>query len=220
MILALPFNPSIDVSAATGTVSAEHKLRCTDVRRDPGGGAINVARVLRRFGAECRALYPAGGVLGTLLRRLLEEEGIEGEALGIAAETRESFTILERSSGREFRFVLPGPRLAQAEWQACLDAVAALPRAPEYLVASGSLPPGAPEDWYARLARIARERGSRMVLDASGAALASVLPVASWAGIVALLVVQQAAFFLRAGLRVALWSGEIALVESLDRRAV
>lgn len=178
MILALTLNPSIDVSAATGMVTSEHKLRCTDVRRDPGGGAINIARVLRRFGAECRALYPAGGILGTLLRRLLEEEGIEGEALGIAAETRESFTILERSSGREFRFVLPGPRLAQAEWQACLDAVAALPRAPEYLVASGSLPPGAPEDFYGRLARIARERGSRMVLDASGPALASALEAA------------------------------------------
>jgi hypothetical protein len=53
---------------------------------------------------------------------------------------------------------------------------------------------------------------------AAGAALASVLPVASWAGIVALFVVQQAAFFLRAVLRVALWSGEIALVESVDRR--
>ena len=174
-ILTVTLNPSIDVSAATQTVTTEHKLRCTDVRRDAGGGAINVARVLKRLGADCRALYTAGGVLGQMLRRLLEEDGISSIAVDIAAQTRESFTVLERASGREFRFVLCGPRLAEAEWQACLDRVAAIAERFVYVVASGSLPPGAPEDFYARLARIARERGSRMVLDASGPALAAAL---------------------------------------------
>ncbi len=174
-ILAVSLNPSIDVSAVTETVTVEHKLRCTETRRDPGGGAINVARVLKRFGADCRALYPAGGVLGQLLRALLDAEGVAGITFDIAAETRESFTVLERASGREFRFVLPGPELSAKEWQACLDRVAALAEPPAYLVASGSLPPGVPDDLYARLARIARERGSRMVLDASGRALAAAL---------------------------------------------
>lgn len=174
-ILTVSLNPSIDVSAAADAVTPEHKLRCTDVRRDPGGGAINVARVLKRFGADCCALYPAGGVLGRLLRALLDAEGVAGMPFEIAAETRESFTVLERASGREFRFVLPGPQLAPGEWQACLDRVAALAQAPAYVVASGSLPPGAPEDFYARLARLARSRGSRMVLDASGPALAAAL---------------------------------------------
>lgn len=173
MILTVTLNPSIDVSTATETVTPEHKLRCEEATRHPGGGAVNVARVLKRLGAECRALYPAGGILGRLLRALLEQEGVEGIAIDIAADTRESFTVLERASGREFRFVLPGPHLAPEEWQACLDQVAGLPQAPAFIVASGSLPPGAPEDFYARLARLAREQGSRMVLDASGSALAA-----------------------------------------------
>ena len=174
-ILTVTLNPSIDVSATTQTVTTEHKLRCTDVRRDAGGGAINVARVLQRLGADCQALYPVDGILGRLLRRLLEDDGIASIALDIAAETRESFTVLERASGREFRFVLPGPQLADSEWQACLDRVAAMAEPPAYVVASGSLPPGAPEDFYARLARIVGARGSRMVLDASGRALAAAL---------------------------------------------
>jgi len=174
-ILTVTLNPSIDVSATTQTVTTEHKLRCTDVRRDAGGGAINVARVLTRLGADCRSLYPAGGVLGRLLRRLLDEDGIASIALDIASETRESFTVLERASGQEFRFVLSGPQLAQAEWQACLDRVAAMPEPPGYIVASGSLPPGAPEDFYARLAHIAKGCGARMALDASGEALAAAL---------------------------------------------
>ena len=174
-ILTVTLNPSIDVSATTEKVTTEHKLRCTDARRDAGGGAINVARVLKRFDADCRALYPAGGILGRLLRQLLEEDGIASMALDIAEETRESFTVLERGSGREFRFVLPGPALTAPEWQACLDRVAGMAPLPDYVVASGSLPPGAPDDFYARLAQIVRGRGRRMVLDASGPALAAVL---------------------------------------------
>lgn len=60
---------------------------------------------------------------------------------------------------------------------------------------------------------------ARGLVIAAGTAIAAVLPVATWAGIVALFVVHQAAFLLRAGLRVALWSSEIALVDSLERRA-
>ena len=174
-ILTVTLNPSIDISVVTPTVTAEHKLRCTDTRRDPGGGAINVARVLKRFGADCRALYPTGGVLGRLLRALLDAEGVASVTFDIAEETRESFTVLERASGREFRFVLPGPQLAPGDWQGCLERVAGLSEPPAFVVASGSLPPGAPDDFYARLARIARERGSRMVLDASGPSLAAAL---------------------------------------------
>lgn len=177
-ILAVTLNPAIDLSAVTEVVTVEHKLRCTDVRRDPGGGAVNVARVLTRFGASCRALYPIGPVLGRLLRQLLDAQGVASETFEIAGETRESFTVLERRSGREFRFVLAGPRLADAEWQECLRRVRASRAA--FIVGSGSLPPGAPQDFYARLARIAREQGSRMVLDASGPALGAALEEGVW----------------------------------------
>lgn len=174
-VLTVTPNPTIDVSASVEALTHEHKLRATDVRRDPGGGGINVARVLGRFGVECEALYPAGRSLGRLLQELLAREGVRGIALDIADETRESFTVLERASGREFRIVLPGPRLSAGEWQACLDRAAALEPPPAWIVASGSLPTGVPDDFYARLAHLARERGSRLALDTSGPPLAAAL---------------------------------------------
>jgi 6-phosphofructokinase 2 len=174
-ILTVTPNPAIDVSGATPVVTPEHKLRCTDVRRDPGGGGINVARVLTRFGARCAALYPAGPNLGRLLRELLDQEGVPSIPIDIAGETRESFTVLEHSSGREYRFVLPGPQLAPGEWEACLDGFASLDEAPAWVVGSGSLPAGVPQDFFARLARVARDRGARMVLDTSGPPLAAAL---------------------------------------------
>lgn len=174
-ILTVTLNPSIDVSSTTETVTPEHKLRCTGAQRGPGGGGINVARVLRRLGVDCRALFPAGGALGQLLERLLAAEGLDSVSVPVECETRESFTVIERSTGREYRFVLPGPRLTPADWGACLERAALLNPAPGYVIASGSLPPGVPDDFYARMARLVRERDGRMIVDASGPPLAYAL---------------------------------------------
>ena len=174
-IVTLTLNPSIDISTVTDKVTTEHKLRCDHTREHPGGGGVNVARVLTRFGANCIAIHTAGGVRGQLLQQLLEQDGVASMPVEIAGQTRESFTVTERVGGGEYRFVLAGPELTPAEWQACIDRIASLPQSAAYIVASGSLPAGVPDDFYARVARAARERGSRMVLDASGPALAAAL---------------------------------------------
>lgn len=174
-ILTVTMNPALDVSTSTDKVVDTHKLRCSAVQRHPGGGGINVARVVQRLGGDCVALYPAGGATGQLLRQLLDQEQVTSLCVEIADETRESFSVYEASSGHEYRFVLPGPALTPQQWQACLDHFDALAAPPRYLVASGSLPPGVPDDFYARLTRLARARGSQVVLDTSGPALAAAL---------------------------------------------
>ena len=174
-ILTVTMNPALDVSTSTDRVMDTHKLRCTAAIYHPGGGGINVARVVHRLGGDCLALYLAGGVNGRRLRQLLDQEQVRGHCIDIAGETRESFSAHEMSSGRDYRFVLPGPALTPGEWQAGLDHISALGAAPRYLVASGGLPPDVPQDFYVRLARLAKARGSRVVLDTSGPALAAAL---------------------------------------------
>ena len=120
-ILTLTPNPAVDVSTTTERVQPTHKLRCGPAQMHPGGGGINVARVLARLGADVLALYPAGGVTGRLLRDLLDGERVPNEALAIAGETRESFSAHEQATGLDYRFVLPGPTLAEREWQQCLE---------------------------------------------------------------------------------------------------
>jgi len=156
-------------------VTPEHKLRCGEARFDPGGGGLNVARVVRELGGDSLALYPRGGPTGALLEQLLEARGVPRRAISIAGFTRESFTVLETRSGQEYRFVLPGPVLTQAEWQACLDALAEAAVGAGFIVASGSLPPGAPGDFYARVARVAKGLGGRCVVDGGGEALKAAL---------------------------------------------
>ncbi|HSV80174.1 MAG TPA: 1-phosphofructokinase family hexose kinase [Ramlibacter sp.] len=176
-ILTLTPNPAVDVSTATCKVAPTHKLRCRTARVHPGGGGINVARVVARLGGEVNALYPAGGVTGDLLERLLREEGVPAMRIAIAGETRESFAVHEETTGLDWRFVLPGPTLSATEWQACLDRTLAAAEGCGIVVASGSLPPGVPDDGYADLARLLAARGTALVLDTSGPALAAALDV-------------------------------------------
>lgn len=174
-IVTITLNPALDVSTSVERVIDTHKLRCAAPRLDPGGGGINVARVLTRLQADCMALYLAGGVHGQTLRQLLDGEGVPGMCLPIAGTTRENFSVCETLTGRELRFVLPGPDVTQAEWQRCIDYLNGLTASPRYLVLSGSLPPGVSYDAYARLARTAAARGTRVVLDTSGPALRAAL---------------------------------------------
>ena len=93
----------------------------------------------------------------------------------IAGWTRENTNITEGVTGRQFRFVMPGPTLHAHEWPSILDEFDTLAPGPRYLVVSGSLPPGVPVDFYARLARVVTRRGVKLVLDASGAPLRRVV---------------------------------------------
>jgi 6-phosphofructokinase 2 len=172
-IVTITPNPAVDLSTSVERVVPVHKLRGLWQRRDPGGGGINVARVIKRLGGNASALYPIGGVTGDLLTRLLDMEGIKSLTFPIATETREDFFVTETSTHQPYRFVLPGPRLDESEWQECLRLLSALEPFPPYVVASGSLPGGVPDDFYAKLVRIAKQRGARTILDTSGPALAA-----------------------------------------------
>jgi len=174
-IVTLTVNPALDVSTTTETVMPEHKMRCGPSRIDPGGGGVNVSRVIQRLGGHSTAIYAVGGPTGQAYRQLLEAEGITGKAIAIAGSTRENVTIDETSTGQQFRFVLQGPELTEAEWQRCLDDTDAAMHWGGYVVASGSLAPGVPDDFYARVAHRARELGVRCIVDASGPALAAAL---------------------------------------------
>lgn len=174
-LITLTLNPALDLATTTDRVAPTHKLRCGPVQRFAGGGGINVARVLHRLGSEVQAWALAGGAAGTQVRQLLADEGVATAIQPIAGDTRENFSVVETATGQEFRFVLPGPTLQVPEWQACLDTLATPTTAPRWLIASGSLPPGVPSDFYARLAPGARARGTRLVVDTSGLPLAAAL---------------------------------------------
>lgn len=164
-VVTLTMNPAIDTSSSVPNVYPDHKLRCGIPRHDPGGGGINVARAIHKLGGDALAIYTVGGPTGELLQSLLDSEGVRHEPIPVKVWTRENFYVYEESSRHTYRFVMPGESLKEPEWQRCLKRIARLPKKTGYVVASGSLPPGVPEDFYAQLAKVAKLRGIRLVLD-------------------------------------------------------
>lgn len=165
-------NPSIDLSSEAETVVHTRKTRTVGERMDPGGGGINVARVLHRFGVPVEALFLGGGVTGQVLDTLLERAGIPRRMFPIAGDTRLGLTVHERSTGHEYRFVPEGPCVEESEWQRLLEAIGA--SCAGWLVLSGSIPRCAPPDLFAQLAKRAPE-GTRVLLDSSRAPLQAAL---------------------------------------------
>ena len=172
-IVTLTVNPSIDGAAEADVVRPIRKIRTSNERYDPGGGGINVARVVQELGGATLAIYLAGGVTGGVLDDLLEAVAIARRRIPIQDHTRISHAVYERSSGLEYRFVPEGPSVREAEWRTCLDALEDLDC--DYLVASGSLPRGIPDDFYAGVVDIASRKGAKVVLDTSGEALRAAL---------------------------------------------
>lgn len=174
-ILTLTLNPAIDGASEADTVHPTHKIRTSNERYDPGGGGINVARVLTRLGGDVAAWYLAGGATGSVLNELLDRDGIARRAFAIHDHTRISHAVFESSTGLEYRFVPDGPLVDVIEWQACLAALGDAEF--DWLVISGSLPRGMPPEAGSAFAKAARRKGAHCVVDTSGAALAALLAV-------------------------------------------
>ena len=165
-IVTLTLNPSVDGAWDVDDVIPVRKMRASEGRADPGGGGINVSRVISILGGKTTAVYLAGGMSGEFLQSLLTTHDIDARLIPIDGPTRICIMVFERSSGQEFRVVPPGPEVTQSDLERCLNTLSTLDA--DYLVATGSLPRGVPRDFYAHLARLAKARGVRVVLDTSG----------------------------------------------------
>lgn len=168
-IVTLTVNPALDTACVADEVVPVRKVRTRDERYEAGGGGINVARMVHELGGEAVAFYLAGGMTGQALEGLIEHSGIAAVRVPITGLTRVSHTVFETSTGHEFRFTPEGPVVTESEWHNCLEVLSIVDG--DYFVASGSLARGLPNDFYARIARMVKARGGRVVLDSSGAAL-------------------------------------------------
>ncbi|MFD7072786.1 1-phosphofructokinase family hexose kinase [Nocardioides sp. NPDC059952] len=171
-VVTITLNPALDDSFSVPRLIPGSKMRCSTPRIDPGGGGINVARVLHVLGIPTLAVFPVAGHIGRALSERLEIERLPFAGVEVPGETRLSHHVTELETGLEYRFVLPGTELARADLDRCLQAVRRGGRHAAYVVLSGSLPPGVSADVVPRVRCLSDALGARLVLDASGGALA------------------------------------------------
>jgi 6-phosphofructokinase 2 len=174
-ILTLTVHPAIDINTDIDYVVPEKKLRCNSPRYEPGGGGINVSRAIAKLKGLSKAIYMAGGPTGDLLNELLIEEGIECRIVPVNSRTRENLIVLERSTGQQYRFGIPGLPINKEAWTECLLQINTLDPFPEFVVVSGSGALGSSADFYFKLSEIVREKKGKLIADNSGKDLIDML---------------------------------------------
>ena len=174
MIVTLTPNPSLDRTLEIESLEVGAVNRATTSRVDPGGKGVNVARALVANGHAARAVLPLGGHEGEHLASLLRDAGIEVHAVPIAAAVRENVTLVT-PDGSVTKINAPGPQLTPDDLDALHKTTMAAAQDAVWVAASGSLPPGAPDDLYAALAHEVRRAGARFAVDTSGAPLVAAI---------------------------------------------
>ena len=172
-IVTLTVNPSLDKSAHFTGLVAEQKIRCGAPRYDAGGGGINVSKAIARLGGESLCVFTSGGSPGIKLEELVRQEGIAIKTIPTQNWTRENLVALDTNTNAQYRFCFPGVAISNAEKEDIIQTIQELK--PKYLVASGSLNEGLSADFYQHIADLAKESGTKIIVDTSGEALKKVL---------------------------------------------
>ncbi|MGA0541820.1 1-phosphofructokinase family hexose kinase [Neotabrizicola sp. VNH66] len=165
-ILTLTLNPALDMATEVAEIIPGHKLRCGEPLLDPGGGGLNVSRAIRALGGESLALVALGGLSGDRLAGLIRQAGVTFLSILGPGETRTSLSVRETATGRQYRFMLPGPIWGKAERERVFTLLRATARPGGFSVISGSQPPGMPVGFASELAEAMPD--SRTILDTSG----------------------------------------------------
>lgn len=173
MIYTLTLNPAIDVTYSSDIFTRGGINRVKTVRRDPGGKGINVSKTLRNLGEATCACFLSGGPAGRELYDMLIATGIECICAEIVTgNTRSNLKIVD-TEGVTTDINEEGPAF---DFQACAairKRLLEMVTMQDVVVISGKIPPAAPNDIYRTIIREIQHKGVRVILDASGEALAN-----------------------------------------------
>jgi 1-phosphofructokinase family hexose kinase len=170
LILTLTLNPAIDHNVSADRLVFDDRAYILEMNDMPGGRGIHASMVIHAFGGKTEAIATAGGQNGERLKMFLADRGFGAHLVPIANQIRTNLTITDKH-GLTVKLNEFGPELSAQEVAEVEKTVQRHLGKAKWLMLCGSLPPGAPPDFYARLVEIARTRKVKTLVDADGEAL-------------------------------------------------
>jgi len=170
LIVTLTINPAIDRTISVDRLAFEDRAYIKSSSESAGGRGINSTAVIHAFGGEAVAMLTCGGCTGKRLEELLAARGIPSVVAPIANETRTNITITDRH-GLTVNLNETGPQLGKAEVARIEKTLRETLAGAKWLMLCGSLPPGVPSSFYAKVITMARQKKVKTLLHANGDAL-------------------------------------------------
>lgn len=171
MITTVTMNAAIDKTYYLPAFPHGKVSRVRQYLAAPGGKGINVAKVAAQLGAEVTASGIVGGMNGEIIKKQLDDMSIAHQFVAVEGESRLCLNIIDEETGSSTELLEPGPVVDNQALDAMEQTIATLARTSKVVCISGSLPAGAPADYYIRLVGSAKKEGAYVILDASGDAL-------------------------------------------------
>lgn len=168
MIVTLTLNPVLDHTLTVPSIRLDRVLRATRTRLDWGGKGFNVSRTLNALGMQSLAMGLVGGATGQMLEQGLVDLGITTDLVRISGQTRTNVVIIDTNAERQLKVNEAGPTVQPGELAALYGRIQEMLCPGDLWILSGSLPPGAPPDTYARLIDLVHDGGAKVLLDTSG----------------------------------------------------
>ncbi len=172
MIALITLNPALDRILDTPHLKAGGVNRAEQLTVLPGGKGINMAVILNRLNHETIVSGLLGGFVGEFIESSLGSQGISVAFQHIQEVTRSNVIMVERD-GRATLVLEPGPAVSGAEVDRFLSNYKRIVNACDTVIIAGSLPPGVPEDVYAEMITLAKEKSLFTVLYTRGAGFAA-----------------------------------------------
>ena len=168
MILCLGTTPVYQRSMTFAKVVTNGVNRATEVSDYASGKSINAARVIHTLGRDVILTGFVGGSRGRMLCGDLDATGIRHDFVMVPAETRQCITVIDSSTSAATELVEESSPVDETCWKSLdLRLRVLLPNARAWIF-SGTLPHGAPQDFYARWLPLAAQLGTLAVIDARG----------------------------------------------------
>ena len=171
MIYTLTLNPAVDRELTVPTMEFDSVLRANESRIDFGGKGFNVSRLLKGMNEPSTAVGFLGGNAGELLQKGLQSLGIGTDFVWVSEETRTNVSIVTQSHDHYIKVNEKGPLVDESKQKELLEKIDSLAKAGDWWVLAGSLPPGVPNNIYARVVQVLNRHGANAILDTSGESL-------------------------------------------------
>ena len=173
MILTLTPNPSIDRTITlAGELARGQVQRVASVTSQAGGKGVNISRASVSAGEPTLAVLPAAKDDPFVIELL--SAGIDCRPVMPAGEVRVNVTITE-PDGTTTKLNSPGATVEGPHLEAMAATLLARAPSASWTVLAGSLPAGAPPEFYAHLVRRLRALDAKVAVDTSDAPLSALV---------------------------------------------
>ncbi len=174
-IITLTVNPALDKSAKVDGLVAEQKLKCHSIEFQPGGGGINISRILTRLNIESDCVFTSGGDNGNYIQKLLVNDNVSFTPVPVYEWTRENLSVVDTKTNLQYRFGMPGKPISKSEIELITSTIRNKVEENDILALSGSLAGNMPADYYTQIIKSVENKKVKVILDTSGPALSQAL---------------------------------------------